>query len=113
LSRKGLTGTRLGGGSSPARKVHLEKQRLNCVPRWMQGMVKAVVLIRTQLGKHGETARAVARLNGVKLAFPVMGRADVVASVESPSIGRLNELVLRIAATKGVVLTETLVSGEE
>jgi DNA-binding Lrp family transcriptional regulator len=52
--------------------------------------MKACLLIRTEPGKHNDVAEAVAGMEGVKLAFPVLGRTDVAANVEVADIESLS-----------------------
>ncbi len=47
--------------------------------------MKACILIKTTPGTQGEVFEAVEQLPGVKLAFPVFGRTDIIANVEVPS----------------------------
>ena len=52
------------------------------------------------------------KIKGVKIAFPVLGRADVVASVEVSTLEQLSVLAFKIGGTPGVTATETLVGLE-
>jgi len=72
-------------------------------------LVSACVLIRTLHGKFGEVVEMIRQVKGVKRAFPVLGRYDVVADVESANLSDLGSAVLRIGRMAGVVFTETLV----
>jgi uncharacterized protein with GYD domain len=75
-------------------------------------LVSACILIRTEHGRFGEIVRAVTQIKGVKRAFPVLGRYDVVADVEATDIKELAATVLRVSRLSGVVFTETLVEIE-
>jgi len=72
-------------------------------------LVSACVLIRTSHGKFKEVVERIQQIKGVARVFPVLGRYDVVADVECPSISELGSTVLRISRLAGVVFTETLV----
>ena len=72
-------------------------------------MVSACVLIRTSHGKFKEVVERIQQIRGVVRVFPVLGRYDVVADVECPSMSELGSTVLRISRLAGVVFTETLV----
>jgi len=74
--------------------------------------MKGCILVRTESGKHGDVAREVRTIDGVKAAFPVMGRTDVVALLEAPDLKSISKLVLRIGGVAGVVATETLLALE-
>lgn len=74
--------------------------------------MKACLLIKTEPGKHNEVARAVAGMEGVKLAFPVLGRTDVVANVEVSDLKALSRLLLKLRDVKGVAASETLMGLE-
>ena len=74
--------------------------------------MKACVLVKTAAGKYVEVAKAVSKLDGVKRAFPVMGRTDVVARAELPTLRDLGRLAYAIGKTTNVVATETLVGAE-
>lgn len=74
--------------------------------------MKACILIKTKPGRHIAIANVVSKLGEVKLAFPVMGRTDVVANVEVADIKRLGGLAFEIGGIAGVLATETLVALE-
>lgn len=78
----------------------------------MRFFMKACILIKTDPGKHIAVARNIALLEGVKMAFPVLGRTDVVASVEVTTLKKLSNLTLKIGESPGVTATETLVELE-
>jgi len=74
--------------------------------------MKACILVKTKSGKHNAVARNASKIAGVKLAFPVLGRTDVVASVEATDIAALQKIALDIGVLRGVVATETLIAME-
>jgi hypothetical protein len=77
---------------------------------WVE--MKACLLIRTGPGKHNDVAESVAGMEGVKLAFPVLGRADGAANVEVGDLKALTELVLKLMGVEGVAASETLIGLE-
>jgi DNA-binding Lrp family transcriptional regulator len=77
-----------------------------------EGIVKACVLIRVRPGQHYLVAKEIASFEGVKSAFAVVGNADVVASIEVPSMRALAALGTKIGNLAGVVISETLVTAE-
>ncbi|MQK95331.1 Lrp/AsnC ligand binding domain-containing protein, partial [Escherichia coli] len=50
-------------------------------------MVEACVLIRTERGRFVEVVHKIKQLKGVKDAYPVLGRFDVVVHVSASDIG--------------------------
>lgn len=81
-------------------------------------MVSACVLIRCEAGKTPDVASllAVAQkiggFKGVKTAFLVFGRWDVVVELEAADIETLTATVLKINGLSGVKDTETLVEAK-
>jgi len=75
-------------------------------------LVSACVLIRTEHGRFEDVVKVVSQIRGVRRAFPVLGRYDVVAEVEASSMKDLGATVLRMGRLSGVVFTETLVEIE-
>ncbi|MEM3423700.1 MAG: Lrp/AsnC ligand binding domain-containing protein [Nitrososphaeria archaeon] len=75
-------------------------------------MVEACVLIRTERGKFLEIVQSIKQLKGVKDAYPVLGRFDVVVHVSVSSEKELGNVVMKIGNLSGVVFTETLVEVE-
>ncbi|MBS7633971.1 Lrp/AsnC ligand binding domain-containing protein [Candidatus Bathyarchaeota archaeon] len=75
-------------------------------------LVSACVLIRTEHGKFEDVVKALNQIKGVKKAFPVLGRYDVVAEVEAADMKELGSKVLRMSRLSGVVFTETLIEVE-
>ena len=71
-------------------------------------MVRAYVLIQTEVGQTGRVAREVAEIEGTGLTVPVAGPFDVIAIVEAASIDALGKMVVsRIQGVKGVTRTLT------
>ncbi len=71
-------------------------------------MVSACVLIYCDAGKFPAVLAEVKKLTGVKRAFSVLGRCDVLAELEAVDIKGLSKTVWKIATTPGVTATETL-----
>ncbi len=74
--------------------------------------MKACILIKTDPGKHKAVSRSVALIEGVKMAFSVLGRTDVVASVEVTTLKKLSAVAFKVGESPGVTATETLVGLE-
>jgi len=71
-------------------------------------MVRAYVLIQTEVGQGGRVARAVAEIQGTGSTVPVAGPYDVIAIVEAASMDALGKMVVsRIQGVKGVTRTLT------
>jgi DNA-binding Lrp family transcriptional regulator len=71
-------------------------------------MVRAYVLIQTEVGQTGRVAREVAKIVGTGSAVPVAGPYDIIAIVEAASIDDLGTMVVsRIQGVKGVTRTLT------
>lgn len=71
-------------------------------------MVRAYVLIQTQVGQTGRVAAEVAEIEGTGWAVPVAGPYDVIAIVEAASIDALGKIVVsNIQGVKGVTRTLT------
>ena len=75
-------------------------------------MVAACILIRTERGRFDEVTDRIKQISDIKRAFPVFGRYDVVAELESKNHQRLDEVIMRLSRIGGVVFTETLVQLE-
>ncbi|RLI51767.1 Lrp/AsnC family transcriptional regulator [Candidatus Bathyarchaeota archaeon] len=71
--------------------------------------MKACILIKTEPSKIKTVTKIVEKIEGVKIAFSVLGRTDVVASVEASTLEELSILAFKIGGTPGVIATETLV----
>ena len=71
-------------------------------------MVRAYVLIQTEVGQGGRVAREVAEIQGTGSTVPVAGPYDVIAIVEAASMDALGKMVVsRIQSVKGVTRTLT------
>ncbi|MCX8189271.1 MAG: Lrp/AsnC ligand binding domain-containing protein [Nitrososphaeria archaeon] len=75
-------------------------------------MVEACILIRTERGKFLEIVQNIKQLKGVKDAYPVLGRFDVVVHASVSNEKELGNVVMKIGNLSGVVFTETLVEVE-
>ncbi len=71
--------------------------------------MKTCVLIKTEPGTHITVAKIVAQIKGVKAAFPVLGRTDVVANINANELTDISKLVFTIGNLQGVTETETLI----
>jgi len=70
--------------------------------------MEALVYIRVDPGKSLEVAGAVRGVEGVKEAYAVTGRFDVVAKVEAADVKALGKITVgRIQKVAGVRSTET------
>ena len=72
-------------------------------------MLSACILIRTAHGMYDEVVISLSQLKGVERVFPVLGRYDVVADVETSGFEELGSTIMRMGRINGVVFTETLV----
>ena len=71
-------------------------------------MVRAYVLIQTEVGQGGQVARAVAEIQVSGSTVPVAGPYDVIAIIEAASMDALGKMVVsRIQGVKGVTRTLT------
>ena len=71
-------------------------------------MLRAYVLILTEVGKVAHVARAISDLDGVQLVEDVVGPYDVIARVQAPGLDQLGRLVIsRIQVVDGVTRTLT------
>ena len=70
--------------------------------------MEAIVYIRTDPGKALKLLDQVKKVKGVKVAFAVAGRFDIVARVEAPDIKAMGEMVIgKIQGIAGIRYTET------
>jgi DNA-binding Lrp family transcriptional regulator len=74
--------------------------------------MKACLLIRTKLGKQEYVAEKLSEIDGVKLAFPTLGRVDTVANVEVQDLKALDVLVFKLTKIDGYARCETLIGME-
>ena len=75
-------------------------------------MIPACSLITCKSGKFSEVVERLQKINGVKRAFSVHGRWDVVAEIEVKELKDLSELVLKVNEVEGVLASDTLVGFE-
>ena len=71
-------------------------------------MVKAYILIQTEVGKATAVAELISEVPGVTLAEDVTGPYDVIARVEADSIDELGRLVVsHVQLIEGITRTLT------
>ena len=71
-------------------------------------VVKAYVLVQTEVGRSAEVARAIADLTGVATAEDVTGPYDAIVTLEAPSVDELAQLVTRgVQKIPGITRTVT------
>ena len=76
----------------------------------LQMVVKAYVLVQSQLGRARSVAKAMTKVRGVKMVHAVTGVYDVIVYLELPDMASLSELVIRkIQPVKGVERTHTAI----
>ena len=69
-------------------------------------MLRAYVLILTEVGKVAHVAQALGDLDGVQVAEDITGPYDVIARVQASGLDQLGRLVAsRIQAVDGVTRT--------
>ena len=70
--------------------------------------VTAYVLIQTEVGKSGDVAEAVRKIDGVVSADDVTGPYDVIAQAEAPTVDELGKMVVsRVQMIDGITRTLT------
>jgi DNA-binding Lrp family transcriptional regulator len=73
-------------------------------------MLRAYVLIQTEVGKVAHVAQALTTLDGVQLAEDLAGPYDVIANVQAPSLDELGRLVAsQVQVLDGVSRTVTCI----
>ena len=71
-------------------------------------MVKAYILIQTEVGKAAQVAKAINALEGVANAEDVTGPYDVIVRAEAKNVDDLGKLVVaRIQGVEGITRTLT------
>jgi DNA-binding Lrp family transcriptional regulator len=71
-------------------------------------VVAAYILVQTEVGKAGQVAKDIVRIEGVQLAEDVTGPYDVIARAEARTIDELGKLVVaRVQAVDGITRTLT------
>lgn len=73
-------------------------------------MVVACILVCCEAGKYKDVLAELKKMGGVRRAFGVHGRWDVVAEIEAAGLKELSEAILKLHGMAGVRATETLVS---
>lgn len=72
-------------------------------------MIQACMLIEALPGKVGTVLDRVKKIEGVRKAFMVFGRYDIVAFVEARDYEAVRKLSLTVNSIEGVEQTETVV----
>jgi len=72
-------------------------------------MIRACILIEALPGKIEAVLANVKKVEGVRKAFIVFGRYDIVAFAEAPDYEAIRNIALKIDAMKDVEETETIV----
>ncbi|AXH94852.1 Lrp/AsnC ligand binding domain-containing protein [Ornithinimicrobium avium] len=71
-------------------------------------MIKAYILVQTEVGASADVTRAVRQLPGVLSAEDVAGPYDVIVVVESPTVQALGrEVIARVQAVPRITRTTT------
>lgn len=71
-------------------------------------MVKAYILIQTEVGKATAVAQAISEINGVLQAEDVTGPYDVIVRAEADSVDDLGRLVVaQVQQVEGITRTLT------
>ena len=77
-------------------------------------MVKAFVLINTEVGKENDVLRDLKKLEAVKKVYEIYGYYDIIAEVEVEDIDLLAAIISdRIRRMKGINSTGTLIVIED
>ncbi|MFI5450487.1 MAG: Lrp/AsnC ligand binding domain-containing protein [Candidatus Bathyarchaeia archaeon] len=71
-------------------------------------MISACMLIRTEKGRYQDVVKRLQQVSGVKSAFPVLGRYDVVVDIESTGNKELGRAIMKVNRIAGIVFTETM-----
>ncbi|MEM3406359.1 MAG: Lrp/AsnC ligand binding domain-containing protein [Nitrososphaerota archaeon] len=74
--------------------------------------MKAVVLISVEATKLSEVLNKVKKVSGVKEAFSVAGRTDIVAIIETKDLNELSKISINLNSISGVSTTETLIEAK-
>lgn len=74
--------------------------------------MKAAILISVEASKISEVLNEVNKVKGVKEAFSVAGRADIVAMIETKDLNELSKISAKINSISGVSTTETLIEAK-
>lgn len=71
-------------------------------------MIKAYILVQTEVGSSARVTEAIRTIPGVVSADNVAGPYDVVAEVQAPTVSELGrEVISRVQAVPGITRTTT------
>lgn len=70
-------------------------------------MVEAFVLVQLDMGAGRVVTEEIAAVSGVQMAQLVTGPYDVIARVQAPDMGVLNQTIDQIQGVRGVARTMT------
>lgn len=71
-------------------------------------MVRAYILIQTEVGRAADVAQAAAGIHGVVAADDVTGPYDVIVQAEAANVDELGKMVVsKIQAVEGIARTLT------
>lgn len=71
-------------------------------------MIKAFILVQTEVGASAQVTSAIGELPGVVSADNVAGPYDVIAEVQAPTVGELGrEVISRVQAIPRITRTTT------
>lgn len=71
--------------------------------------MEAYILVNAESGMIWAVAKAMLKIEGVKMAHAVTGQFDDVAYVEFPKMEDLGKIIEKIQCLKGVHQTQTLI----
>jgi uncharacterized protein with GYD domain len=71
-------------------------------------MLSGLILVKSSYGGALVIASEAKRMTGVKDAYPVFGRYDVVVFIEAQDYQALKEVAVKVGQIEGVRSTETL-----
>lgn len=75
--------------------------------------MQSCILIRVLPGKAAEVLEAVKKFPGIKSAYFVFGRYDIVAFAEASTYEALSALTTKVNAIPGIKSTESLIEVAE
>jgi len=74
-------------------------------------MMKAFVLINTELGREAQVVEALSQVEGIEIVHSLYGIYDVIAEVEADSMDKVKEIVFNnIRRLESVTTTITLIT---
>jgi len=74
--------------------------------------MKTCLLVKTKIGKQKNVSDQVSKIKGVKIAFPVYGRADVAVNVDVKDTLELRDLIFSLLKIDGYASCESLIEME-